>query len=102
MPKFKIETQSKHAPQDTFQKIRGMLETDKDLRKMDSSYTCQFNETAMSGKAKGSKFEADMQVKAQGAGGSVVTLDVSLPMMLTPLKGVVQSTIEKKLQSLLA
>lgn len=101
MPKFKVETQSKHSPQDTFQKIRGLLESDKDLRKMDSSYTCQFNETAMSGKAKGTKFEADMQVKAQG-GGSVVVLDVSLPMMLTPLKGVVQSTIEKKLQSLLA
>jgi hypothetical protein len=101
MPKFKIESQSKHSPQDTFQKIRGLLENDKDLRKMDSSYTCQFNETAMSGKAKGSKFEADMKVTSQGA-GSVVVLDVSLPMMLTPLKGVVQSTIEKKLQSLLA
>lgn len=101
MPKFKVESQSKLPPQEAFQKIRGLLENDRDLRKMDSSYTCQFDESALSGRAKGSKFEADMRVKPQ-ANGSVVELDVSLPMMLTPLKGVVQSTIEKKLQTLLA
>lgn len=78
-----------------------MLESDKDLRKMDSSYACQFDEKSFTGSAKGSKFEADMKVVAQG-GGAQVEIEVSLPLMLTPLKGVVQSTLQKKLDSALA
>ena len=101
MPKFKIETASKHGAQDTFTKIRNVLENDKDLRKMDASYKCEFNESAMSGKAKGSQFEANMTVKPAGE-GSKVEVEVSLPMLLTPLKGVVQSTLQKKLESALS
>lgn len=101
MPKVKVESPSNHSPQDTFQRIKSMLENDKELRKMDSAYKCQFNDSAMTGTAKGSKFEADMRVTSK-AGGSVVEIEVSLPLMLTPVKGIVQSTLQKKLESALA
>jgi hypothetical protein len=101
MPKFKVESQSKHSAQDTYQKIKSMLENDKDLRKMDSSYNCTFNDAAMSGVAKGSKFEAAMKIAGAGAGANV-EIEVTLPMMLTPLKGVVQSTLQKKLEHALS
>lgn len=101
MPKFTVETKSKHSPQETYQKIKSLLESDKDLRKMDSSYVCNFNDSAMSGTAKGSKFEAAMRISPAGS-GSNVAIDVSLPMMLGMLKGVVQSTLEKKLEHTLS
>ena len=101
MPKIKVESQSKHSAQDTFQKIKSLLENDKDLRKMDSSYVCNFNESALSGSAKGGKFEANMKVQNAGA-GSAVEIEVSLPLMMTPFKGVVQSTLQQKLERALA
>jgi hypothetical protein len=106
MPKFKVEAQSKHSPEDTFQKIKTLLETDKELRSMDNSYICDFNAQKLSGTAKGGKFQADMLVSPKTAGaptaGAMVTIEVSLPMLLTPLKGVVQSTLQKKLDYVLA
>lgn len=102
MPKLKVESQSKYSADETFKKIRHMLENDNELRKMDSSYVCKFDEAAKTGNAKGSKFEADMKVTGASATGCAVSIDVSLPLMLTPLKGVVQSTLQKKLESALA
>ncbi len=101
MPKFKVESASKHSAQDTYQKIKSFLENDRDLRKMDSSYVCNFNDSSLSGSAKGSKFEAAVKVAGAGSGANV-EIEVSLPLMLTPLKGVVQSTLQKKLESALA
>ncbi len=101
MPKVKVESQSKHSPQDTFAKIKHLLENDKELRKMDSSYVCKFNESGLTGSAKGGQFEADMKVVAQGT-GSKVEIEVSLPLLLTPVKGIVQSTLQKKIESALA
>lgn len=101
MPKVKVESQSKHSAEETFKRIRHMLENDKELRKMDSSYVCQFNEKSLSGSAKGGKFEADMKVASIGSGASV-EIEVSLPLMLTPVKGIVQSTLQKKLETALA
>lgn len=101
MPKVKVENQSKHSIEDTFKKIRHMLENDKDLGKMDPGYVCKFDDKSFSGTAKGSKFEANMKVVAKGAGAHV-EIEVSLPMLLTPVKGVVQSTLQKKLDAALA
>jgi hypothetical protein len=101
MPKVKVQSNSKLSAQETFQKIRTLLETDKDLRKMDSSYQCKFDESKLAGTAKGSKFSADMHVTSSET-GSMVEIEVDLPLMLTPVKGVVQSTLQKKLDSALA
>lgn len=101
MPKVKVESQSSHSPEAAFQKIKSLLENDKDLRKMDSSYKCQFDEKSLTGSAKGGKFEADMRIVAK-SGGSHVEIEVNLPLMLTPVKGVVQSTLQKKLDNALA
>lgn len=101
MAKVKVESASKHSAEDTFKKIRYMLENDKELRKMDASYACQFDDKAFTGSAKGSKFEALLKVLPQGSAAHV-EIEVNLPIMLTPFKGVVQSTLQKKLVSALA
>src|SRR3954462_14147599 len=101
MPKVKAEKSSNHSVQESFKKIKQMLESDKDLRKFDPNLACTFNESSMTGTAKGSQFKADMRVTAKGD-GSHVEIEVDLPLLLTPIKGVVQSTLQKKLDSALA
>lgn len=101
MPKVKVESKSKRSAEETYKIIRSLLESDSDLRRMDSSYVCQFDDQSLSGTAKGGKFEADMKVVSQGE-GCKVEIEVNLPLMLSPFKGIVQSTLQKKLDTLLA
>lgn len=101
MPKVKAETSTNKPAQETFNKIKQMLESDKDLRKFDPNLACTFNEANLTGTAKGSQFKADMKVTTKGA-GSHVEIEVDLPLMLTPFKGAVQSTLQKKLDTTLA
>jgi hypothetical protein len=100
MPKFKVENQSKHSIEDTFKRIRHLLENDKDLKRMDATYVCKFDEKSFSGSAKGSKFEANLKIVSMGTTAHV-EIEVSLPMLLTPVKGVVQNTLQKKLDAAL-
>ena len=101
MPKLKCESHSKHSPQDAFGKLKSMLENDRELRAMDASYRCTFDDAALTGSAKGSKFEAELKV-SPSSGGSAVAIEVSLPLLLTPLRGVVQNTLQKKMDAALA
>jgi hypothetical protein len=101
MPKLKCESKTARSPQEAFAKLKALLESDRDLRAMDSSYRCQFDEATLSGTAKGNKFEAEMKIAPAGEGANVA-IEVSLPLMLTPLKGIVQSTLQKKMDKALA
>ena len=100
MPKIKIDTPSKYSAEETFAKLKGFFERDEELRKMDSAYTCSFDDAALKGTAKGSKFDAAMEVSGND-GSAKVSLSVSLPLILTPIKGIVQQTLEKRLHQLL-
>jgi hypothetical protein len=77
------------------------MEEDKDLRKMDPSFACQFNEPALAGSAKGKQFSAELKVSPQGSTAQVL-IEVELPFLLTPIKGVVESTLRKKIEAALA
>ena len=101
VPKVKVESQSGLDQKEAYARIKSLLENDADLRKMDSSCKFTFNDAGQTGSAKGSKFSAEMKGSASGT-GSNVTIEVDLPLMLTPVKGMVQSTLEKKLQKALA
>ena len=96
MPKIKMECTSTHSADETYKRVKTVLESDQDLRKMDSSYQCRFDEAGRHASAKGSKFSADLQVKDAGQ-GSTVSVEVELPLMLTPFKGMVETTLRKKL-----
>jgi hypothetical protein len=101
MPKFNVSSSSKYSAPETFKKIRELFENDRDLKKMDPGYVSQFDESKLNGSAKGGKFEAQMRIVPSGNSCSV-EIEVNLPLMLTPLKGVVQSTLQKKLETALA
>jgi hypothetical protein len=101
MPKLTIDHNSQLPADDAFLKIKTFFETDKDIRRFDPNLKCEFDQGSMSGKALGKQFKADIAVKSQGPGSSVQVI-VDLPLMLTPFKGKVQETIEKKLNQYLA
>jgi hypothetical protein len=100
MPKFKVAKTSNMKPKDSFDKIKQFLSADPDLKMLDSSYKCQFEDDKMSGVAKGQKFNAQMQVTTAGD-QSLVEITVDLPLLLMPFKGLVENTLNKKLDKLL-
>ncbi|PIS10061.1 MAG: hypothetical protein COT73_11420 [Bdellovibrio sp. CG10_big_fil_rev_8_21_14_0_10_47_8] len=96
MPKVTIDHKSTLSPQDAFAKIKTFFESDQDIRRLDPNLTCSFVEAQLRGKATGKQFKADISVSGVGA-GSLVNVVVDLPLLLTPLKGKIQETIQKKL-----
>ncbi|OFZ14008.1 MAG: hypothetical protein A2Z20_10310 [Bdellovibrionales bacterium RBG_16_40_8] len=96
MPKVIVKKQSQVTAQDAYNKVKVILEADKDLRKLDPSYKCTFNDSAFTGAAAGKLFKADMTVKNQ-SNGCEVEIVIDLPFALTLAKGLVQKTLQKKL-----
>jgi hypothetical protein len=101
MPSFKVQKSSSQTAQETFKKISDLLSNDKDLRKLDAKYAAQFDKDSLSGKAEGSMFKAQMNVLSEGA-GSKVEIVVDLPFHLALVKGMVEKTLQKKLDEVLA
>lgn len=96
MPKFTIDHHSTHKAEDAYNKIKEFLSNDEDLRRFDSKLECFFNDMSMIANLKGSQFKADMVVVTV-ATGSKISVTVDLPLMLSPFKGKVQETLQKKL-----
>lgn len=98
MPSVKVSAQTNLPPQECFGRVTQMLEKDAELRKLDPKYSCNFDSGSLSGTAEGSQFKAKMKVLPQGT-GSEVEIQVELPFHLALVKGLVQKTLEKKLNS---
>jgi hypothetical protein len=101
MPSLKIAKDSSLSAQDTFQRISHLLETDKDLRKLDSKLECEFDPKTLTGTAGGTHFKAQMKVTAAGS-GSKVEVSVDLPFHLALVKGMVEKTLSQKLDQVLS
>jgi hypothetical protein len=101
MPSIKVEKQSKLTADDSFKRISDLLSNDRDLRKLDSKYKCEFNAKDLSGVADGSMFKAKMKVREHQA-GSQVEIIVDLPLHLALVKGMVEKTLQKKLEEALS
>ena len=100
MPSVKVTRQTSLSAKESYEKITHLLENDKELQKLDPGYKCDFDASSMTGKAKGKQFKADMNISEQGD-GSVVELNVDLPFHLGLVKGLVQKTLQKKVDDLL-
>lgn len=101
MPKFTIECNSKKTAKESYELIKKFLESDGSLKSLDAKLACTFNDAKMSALAQGSQFKANLEVKEAGD-GSKVDVHVDLPFLLSPFKGKVQETIERKLAKVLA
>jgi hypothetical protein len=101
MPKVEIKYPSSLNAQTTFERVKDYLDKDEGILKMDSSIQSQFDDGQKKGSLTGKKFSAQVSVVEAGAGSQVV-IEVDLPFMFAAFKGQVKSTIEKKLEKVLA
>jgi len=101
MPSVKIEKKTSLPGKDAFTRISKLLDNDKELRKMDPKYKCTFDEAKLTGKAEGGQFKASMQVHNEG-NGSRVEMVIDLPFHLALFKGLVEKTLQKKLEETLS
>lgn len=101
MPKFKVETPSTLTPKETFSKIKTFLENADDLKKIDANIVCTFEDSKLKGLAKGKQFKAEISV-LPGDSDCMVSVEVEIPFLLTPLKGKIQESLQRKLKKALA
>lgn len=97
MPKIHIDHNSSLQASETFQKLKEFFENDQDLKKLDPKMTATYDEKTRKGKVAGSQFKAEVSVEDKGP-GSLVRVIVDLPLLLTPFKGKVEETLQKKLK----
>lgn len=96
MPKLNIKKQTVEKADSAYKKVKVWLSEDKDLAKLDPGYNCQFNDEKLTGQANGKMFKAQMSVKSQ-PNGSEVEIVVDLPLTLALAKGLIEKTLQKKL-----
>jgi hypothetical protein len=101
MPTIKVERTSSLKGSDSFKLLTQLLDQDKELRKLDPHYKCDFVTETLSGVAESKLFTAKLKV-FEASGGSKVELTVDLPFHLALVKGMVQRTLEKKIDETLA
>jgi len=101
MAKVSIKKDSPLNQSETFTRLKSVLDQDHDLRKLDPDYRCQFDDQAKTGTAKGSKFEANLSVTATGDTSTLV-VEVKLPLLLSPFKSMIETTLTKKIEKALA
>jgi len=101
MPTVKVSSDSNLAPAECFTRVTQLLDKDSELRKLDPKYVCEFDSNGLTGTATGKQFKAKMAVKPAGSGSSV-EIEVELPFHLGLVKGLVQKTLEKKLNTALS
>lgn len=87
-------------PKIAFDKVSSYLNQSDELRKLDSSYTCQFNESALSGDLRGKLFSATLKVEGHTQ-GSLVDIQVKLPLALAFASKKVKATLETYLHKTL-
>ena len=101
MPKFKVETASSLSAKDAFQKIKDFLEKSDDLKKIDPQILCTFEDSKLKGLAKGKQFKAEISV-LENSPQCTVSVEVEIPFLLSPLKGKIQESLERKIKKALA
>ncbi len=100
MPKVSVKKQTSSPPADAYNIVKSLLSDDRDLKKLDPAYKCTFNDSDLTGSANGKMFKANMTIKGNDE-GSAVEIIVDLPLALSLAKGLVQKTLQKKLDDLL-
>lgn len=101
MPKIHVDHATSLPLTDAIAKIRDFFENDADLKKIDPNIKFEFDSKSNQGRVNGSQFKAAIGLESVGK-GSKVQVTIDLPLLLTPFKGKVEETLQKKLKKYLA
>ncbi len=94
MGKFTINHDVKQPVDEAFEKVQQVLSKGDELKKYDPKIDCSFDSASKTCKIKGSQFKADLQVSSKGS-GSLISVTVDLPLLLTPFKGKITESLVK-------
>lgn len=100
MPKFKVETPSSHGPEESFAKIKNFLEKTDELKKIDAHIVCTFEDKNLKALAQGKQFKAAISVLSQ-SDDCLVSVEIEIPLLLSPFKGKIQESLQRKLKKAL-
>ncbi|MBC85707.1 MAG: hypothetical protein CL677_00900 [Bdellovibrionaceae bacterium] len=101
MPKVKVQSTSQLSAQESYDRLKGLLDNNPDITTYDPSFTCNFNDGKLTGNAEGKLFKAGFNVEHSGA-FSTVTIELDLPMKLSLVKGVIQKKLQANLDKALS
>lgn len=101
MAKINIEYSSQLSADETYNKIRSLIEDNKDLKSIDKNYSYEFNDSNRSASANGKGFEASLEVKDSGE-SSIINFNIKVGLMLAPFKGVIEEKLKSRLEKVLA
>lgn len=102
MPKVKIQKNFSVQAEQLFAAVKEVLTTDKELKALEPNLEIcdeRITTESLSAQVKGSKITGQFCISPQGDSSSI-DIDIKLPLMLAPLKGLVQKKIEEKLAKL--
>jgi len=102
MPKVKIQKNFSIQAEQLFSAVKEVLSKDKELKALEANLEiCGENITSdsLTAQVKGSKITGQFCVIPDGDKSSI-DIDIKLPLMLAPFKGLVQKKIEEKLAKL--
>jgi len=96
MPKFQVVHQSAQEPEVVFEKLNQFMAQKDEMAKFDSSAKWTGDAQKRIGQLKGKQFSAQVSV-VPDAGGSKVTFEIEIGILLTPLKGKISEILLAKL-----
>ncbi len=102
MPKVKIEKTLNMQAKKLFETVQSVLENDREVKALEPKLSLNSKETkeGIKGQVMGSRISGDFEIKEDADGLSTINIVLSLPLMLSPFKGVVEKRLQDKLEGL--
>lgn len=102
MPKVKIEKTLKMQAKELFDTVNDVLTHDKEVKALEPNLSLETSETdkGVEGQIKGSRISGNFEITEDSDGASTINIVLSLPLMLSPFKAVVEKRLQDKLNSI--
>ena len=103
MPKVKIEKTLNMQAKRLFSTINDVLTQDKEVKALEPNLRLEASDTpeGVKGQIKGSRISGDFEIKEDSNGSSsTINIVLSLSIMLSPFKGLIEKRIKDKIDAL--
>ena len=88
---------------DLFNTVNDILTHDKEVKALEPNLSLEVFDTTpkgVKGQIEGSRISGNFEIEEDNKGASTINIVLSLPIMLTPFKGVVEKRLQDKLNAL--
>ena len=102
MPKVKIEKTLNMQAKKLFDTVNDVLTHDKEVKALEPNLSLETSDTpkGVEGLIKGSRISGNFEIVEDNQGSSTINIVLSLPLMLSPFKTVVEKRLKDKLDAL--